>query len=82
MTVPCFPRILVLIAACVAAGARGDAVQTLRLILPPQPDPIVEHIARVLVRQIRDRCDAWVVGGEAPLSVELALDPGIGPEGF
>jgi hypothetical protein len=72
-----------LILTCVAAEAHGEAVKLLRLILPPQPGPVVENIGRVLARQVERRCDARVVAqGEAPLAVELAIEPGIGAEGY
>ena len=59
-----------------AAEARGDAVQTLRLIRPPPPDPVVEHVQRVFTRQVQSRCDARVVAqGEAALTVEPACVP-------
>jgi len=68
---------------CVAAGAHGEAVKSLRLILPPQPDPVVENVGRVFARQVQSNCDARVVArGEAPLTVELAIEPGIGAEGY
>ena len=61
----------------------AEAVKSLRLILPPQPSPVVQNIGRVFVRQIESRCDAKVVKeGDAPLTVELTIEPGIGDEGF
>ena len=75
--------IVALVLGWVAAQARGEAVRSLRLILPPQPDPVVENIGRVFTRQVQSRCEARVVAqGEAPLTVELAIEPGIGAEGF
>jgi len=70
-------------AARPAAEAQGEAVQSLRLILPPKPGPVVENIRRVFVRQVESRCEARVVArDDAPLTVELAIEPGLGPEGF
>ena len=77
------PLTIALILFCLVAEARGEAVKSLRLILPPQASPVVENIGRVFVRQVQSRCDAKVVAqGEAPLTVELAIEPGIGAEGF
>jgi len=68
---------------CFVVEARGEALQSLRLILPPHPSPVVENIARVLTRQVQQRCGAKVVtSGKAPLTVELAVEPGIGAEGY
>ncbi len=75
--------IVALILSYVAATAHGEAVKSLRLVLPPQPGPVVENIGRVFARQVKRRCDAKVVSqGEAPLTVELTIEPGIGAEGF
>ncbi|MBN2022479.1 MAG: hypothetical protein JW809_06755 [Pirellulales bacterium] len=69
--------------ACAAANARGEAVKSIRLALPPERDAVIENIGRVFVRQIESRCDAKVTpDGEAPLVVELVVAPGIGAEGF
>jgi hypothetical protein len=69
--------------ACVAAEVRGEAVKSIRLVLPPQPGPVVENIARVFARQVQSRCDAKVVTqGETPLTVELTVEAGIGAEGY
>jgi hypothetical protein len=74
--------ISILILAC-AAGAHGEAVKSLRLTLPPKPSPVVENIGRVFARQVESRCEArLVVKGDAPLTVELAIEPGVGAEGF
>jgi hypothetical protein len=68
---------------CVVAEARAEAVKSIRLVLPPQPGPVVENIGRLFARQIESRCDAKVVTtGASPLVVELAVEPGIGAEGF
>lgn len=67
----------------VSAAAFGDAVETIRLATPESSDAVVENIGRVFTRQIEGRCDAKVVAqGDAALTVELALEPGIGDEGF
>jgi hypothetical protein len=75
--------LVALVLSCVAAEAPGEAVRSLRLVLPPQPDPVVENVGRVFTRQVQSRCDARVLTqGEAPLTVELAIEPGIGVEGY
>ena len=75
--------VVALILFCIAATAHGEAVKSLCLILPPRPGPVVENIGRVFTRQIQSRCAAKVVAqGEATLRVELAIEPGIGTEGY
>jgi hypothetical protein len=72
-----------LLLVCVTSEANGEAVKLLRLVLPPQPDPIVANVARVFVRQVQSRCDARVVSqGAAPLTVNLAIEPSFGAEGY
>ncbi|MFZ1935124.1 MAG: nucleoside hydrolase [Thermoguttaceae bacterium] len=63
--------------------SQGEAVKSVRLVLPPQPGLVVEKVGRVFVRQVQSRCGAKVVcEGKAPLVVELAVECGIGGEGF
>ena len=65
------------------SGALAQTVKTVRVVLPQQACAVVQNIAGVLARQVAQRCDARVVtDGEASLEVELAIAPGIGPEGF
>ena len=67
----------------VIASANGQPVTSVRLNLPPSPMPLVENIGRVFTRQVQSRCAAQVVvQGDAPLVVELAIEPDIGAEGF
>jgi hypothetical protein len=74
---------VVLTLICAVAEARGEVVKSLRLVLPPQCGPVVENIGRMFIRHVESRCDVKVVvQGEAPLIVELAVEPGIGAEGF
>jgi hypothetical protein len=74
--------LVALVLSSIAANARG-AVTSLRLVLPSGADPVVENIASVFTRQVESRCDAQVIAqGDAPLSVELAIEPGIGAEGY
>jgi hypothetical protein len=61
----------------------AEATKLVRLVLPPQPGPVVENIGRVLSRHLQERCEARVItSGDAPLAVELTLKPGLGAEGF
>jgi hypothetical protein len=61
--------IAVLILASLAAEARGEPVKSLRLLLPPQPNPVVDNVGHVFTRQVESRCDARVVvQSEAPLT--------------
>jgi hypothetical protein len=63
--------------------AGGVAVKSVRLVLPVPASPVMENIGRVLERQLGERCDAKVVRrGQAPLTLELAVAPGIGKEGY
>lgn len=57
--------------------------KTVRLVLPEGIGPVMKNIAVVFARQVESRCDAKVVmNGKALLTVELAVEPGIGAEGF
>ena len=67
--------------ACGASSA-GET-KSVRLVLPAQAGPVVEHTGRIFTRQVQQRCEATVVtGGDAPLTVELAVEMGIGAEGY
>ena len=58
-------------------------MKTLRLELPEDSGVVIKNIAGIFKRQVESRCDAKVlVSGKAPLTVELAVEPGIGSEGF
>lgn len=76
--------IVVLALTSIAAEASGEAVKSLCLTLPPQSNPVIGQIGRVFARQIQSRCDARVLaeGAKARLTVELAVEPGIGAEGY
>ena len=62
------------------------AVDSVRLVLPAQADEVLENLGKVFDRQIGqigDRCGAGVIlDGDAPLTVELAVEAGIGTEGY
>ena len=67
-----------------AVGAfPAESVKSVRLLLPSPANAVVQQIGSVFTRQIQQRCDVQVVNaGEALLTVELAIAPGIGTEGF
>jgi hypothetical protein len=74
---------IAIIVLALAVSAWGESVKTLRLALPAGSDPVVRNIGRVFSRVVQSRCDARLVDVEgAPLIVELAVEPGIGAEGF
>ena len=82
-------RISILISLCLVssnllpAEVQSPAVKSVRLILPSRPGPVVENTGKVFTRQVQQRCEAKVVtGGKAPLTVELAVEKGIGAEGY
>ena len=51
--------------AC-AAAAQGEAVKSLRLILPPEPGPVVEKIGRVFARYVEEL--SLCAGKRSPLT--------------
>jgi hypothetical protein len=56
---------------------------SVRITLPPQAKPSIQNTARIFERQVAQRCRAKVItSGEADLTLELAIQPGIGDEGF
>ena len=66
-----------------ASTIYAEGTRSVRLGLPTLPSPVVENIGQVFARQIQQRCEARVItNGDAPLTVELVLSPGIGAEGF
>jgi len=68
---------------CVSGLALGEGVKPVRIILPPNGGPLVQKAAEVFGRQVGSRCDACVMAtGDAPVKVELAVEPGLGQGGF
>lgn len=62
--------------------SRGT-VDTVRIVLPEDSGPVMKNIACIFSRQVQARCAAKVVtSGKALFTVELAIEPGIGTEGF
>lgn len=70
-------------ASALTPMANAAFVKSIRVVLPEDSDPVMRNISAVFARQVQARCDARVVmEGDAPLTVELAVEPGIGVEGF
>jgi hypothetical protein len=64
-----------------AGGAK--AVNSIRLMLLPEPDAVMVNSARVFARQVTQRCAAKVTTeGSGTLRVSLGIEPGLGAEGF
>lgn len=64
-----------------AANKRPAA--SIRLHLPAGASAVVKNIADLLARRIGERCRARVTAdGQADLDLYLAVDPGIGAEGY
>lgn len=63
--------------------ADADEVARIRVELPAGSDAVLTNACAVFARQVESRCAATVTNsGGAPLTVALAVDPAIGPEGF
>jgi hypothetical protein len=84
-------RIGLVLAAAVAVcfmmehrPAQGDSpAQRIRVVLPADADPVVARAAQVLKRQIQQRCNAEIIpAGDADYTIELAVRPDCGAEGF
>jgi hypothetical protein len=59
------------------------ASDKIHLILPPTPSAATENVARVFTRQVSQRCHAKITRtGHSPVRVTLAIEPGLGAEGF
>jgi hypothetical protein len=72
-----------LLVGATTATAVVPCVNEVRVDLPANASPTVQRIAKVLTRQVQQRCSAKVIAtGQAPLVVKLTIEPGIGPEGF
>lgn len=63
--------------------AKFTAVGSVHIILPKDAGPVLKNISALFVRQVQQRCKAIVEEDrDAALTVELAIEPGIGAEGF
>jgi hypothetical protein len=64
-------------------SAWAAPVDSVRVILPPQAKPSIQNTARILERQLAQRCGTKVtLTGESTLSLELSIEPGLGAVGF
>lgn len=79
-------RVFVLLACFILLRSSllpAAAVTSVRVALPPDAGPVVQNIAQVLARQVSQRCAATVAtAGEAQFTAELAVQPGLGAEGY
>lgn len=74
---------LLLFLSISASSVLADVVDRVRVIIPPQSGPAMTNIADILARQITKRCDAQLVtSGADSFKIELAVEPGIGTDGF
>lgn len=83
LLVKLFYTFILFLPLLLSAEVQGEAVTSIRLVLPTQPDPVVQKIAGVFARQVQSRCNATVITeGTAPLTVELVIESGISNEGY
>jgi hypothetical protein len=74
---------ILMVASRVCGASSAEATKSVRLALPAQAGTVVNNVGAVFTRQVQQRCEAKVVtGGDAPLTVELAVEKGIGVEGY
>ena len=66
------------------AGSQSTtSFETVQVALPRGAGPVLRNIPDIFARQVQRRCSARVVSdGPAPFTLELAIEPGIGKEGF
>jgi hypothetical protein len=82
--------VLFLLATCLIMKVSGQnkisevgSTRLVRVVLPLNPNDLLERIVNVFVRQVQEHCEAKVITtGDSPYAIELALVPGIGAEGF
>jgi len=64
------------------AAAQVKPAQTIR-IAPADANPMLQRVASIFERQLRKRCDArFITEGDADFTLELAITPGPGRQGF
>ncbi|MCX6880517.1 MAG: hypothetical protein NTW21_42935 [Verrucomicrobia bacterium] len=64
-------------------GPADGSAKLVRVVLPEKPNDLIGRIVVVFARQVENRCPARVITtGEAPQTVELAVEKGIGAEGY
>jgi hypothetical protein len=65
------------------AGDNTHYFNKVRATVPDGAGPVLKNIPGIFARQMEGRSDAKMVsGGPAPFTLELAVEPGIGREGF
>ena len=70
-------------AAEIAAGDETEAFDRVHVTVPGGAGPVLRSIPDIIARQVERRCSARVISdGPAPFTLELAVEPGIGKEGF
>jgi len=66
-----------------ASPSDAETTRSIRLVFPDQPSAVVKNLGQVFTRQVERRCDAQVTTEiTSPLTVELAIAPGLGNEGY
>lgn len=66
-----------------ASGNPSAVVNSVRLHLPAGATAVIKNIAGLLARRIEERSGARVLPeGPADLEIDLAIEPGIGAEGY
>ncbi len=72
---------VLLLSSLLSVGAAP--VGSVRVMLPSQAPPSIQNTARILERQVAQRCRAKVTTtGESALTLELVIEPGVGGERF
>ena len=72
----------ILVASRASGASSAEGTKLVRLVLPAPTSPVVENTGKVFERQVQQRCETKLVtAGDAPLTVELAVEKGIGAEG-
>jgi len=67
----------------IARTGAGEAVQRVRLEWAKDSSPAITNAAAVLARQLTQRCVVSVANtGAAPLTIVLAMEPGLPAEGY
>ncbi len=78
-----FALLVILLTLVQGLALAGDAVPSVRVMLPDEPGAITRRAVKILSRQIGQRCGAKVVtAGQAAWLVELGIEAGIGTEGY
>ena len=72
---------IVVVLCCAITVIAG--VSPVRVLLSSQSNRVVQNVAQVLTWQISQRCETQNSSlGQSPPVIDLAIEPGIGKEGF